>query len=176
MRSGRPTPPAGPESAGSETHPEVQVSRGHLDGRGKRFAVVVSRFNEDITRKLESGAVEALLAHGVAPIDLEVIHVPGAWELPVACARLIDEGGIDGVVALGCVIRGETPHFEYVAGEAARGLAALQSDSRVPVAFGVLTTENVEQALARSGSGPDNKGWEAALSALEMATLFDDLR
>ena len=176
MRSGRPTPTSAREEAEAKHHPEVREARGHLDGSGKRFAVVVSRFNSDITTRLASGAVEALLAHGLAPRDVELVHVPGAWELPAACGRLIERGGVDGVVALGCVIRGETPHFEYVAGEAARGLATLQREAKVPVAFGVLTTENVEQALARSGTGPDNKGWEAALSALEMATLFDSLR
>jgi 6,7-dimethyl-8-ribityllumazine synthase len=137
---------------------------------------VVSRFNSDITTRLASGALEALLEHGLSAGDVELIHVPGAWELPAACARVIERGRVDGVVALGCVIRGETPHFEYVAGEAARGLAMLQREAKVPVAFGVLTTENMEQALARSGDGEDNKGREAALSALEMVNLFDDLR
>jgi 6,7-dimethyl-8-ribityllumazine synthase len=154
----------------------VREIEGHLDGSGKRFAIVVSRFHSDITAELESGAVEALLTHGLEPSDLEVIHVPGAWELPVACARVIERGGVDAVVALGCVIRGETPHFEYVAGEAARGLATLQREAKVPIAFGVLTTENVDQARGRAGPGPDNKGWEAALSALEMANLFGGLR
>lgn len=176
MRSGRPTPPREREAAAPKSHPGVRERQGDLDGKGKRFAVVVSRFNSDITARLASGALEALVGHGLAPSDVELIHVPGAWELPAACARVIERGGIDGVVALGCVIRGETPHFEYVAGEAARGLATLQREAKVPLAFGVLTTENVEQALARSGTGPDNKGWEAALSALEMVNLFHDLR
>jgi 6,7-dimethyl-8-ribityllumazine synthase len=153
----------------------VRRWQGGLEGGGKRFAVVVARFNSDITARLASGAVDALLAHGVAAGDIEMIHVPGAWELPAACARVIERGDVDGVVALGCVIRGETAHFEYVAGESARGLATVQRESNVPVAFGVLTTENVEQALARSEKGPENKGSEAALAALEMANLFDDL-
>lgn len=148
---------------------------GMVDGSGRRFAVVVSRFNDHITDRLARGAVEALTRHGVAAEDVTVVRVPGAWELPQACARLIEGSGVHGVVALGCVIRGETPHFEYVAGEAARGLGELARSASVPIAFGVLTTEDLEQALARSEDGPGNKGWEAALAALEMASLFDVL-
>lgn len=145
---------------------------GSLDGKGLRFALVVSRFNEVVTDGLLEGAVGALTENGVARDDLTVVRVPGAWELPGTCARLLEGDGVDGVVALGCVIRGETPHFEFVAGEAARGLAALALDTPVPVVFGVLTTDDLEQALRRAGDGDENKGREAALSALEMATLY----
>lgn len=146
--------------------------QGSLEGRGLRFVVVASRYNEAVTDSLLEGAVEALAEHGVEPGDLAVVRVPGAWELPGAVARILARGDLDGIVALGCVIRGETPHFEFVAGEAARGLGALAREGPVPVAFGVLTTDDLEQALRRAGEGDDNKGREAALSALEMANLY----
>ncbi len=154
--------------------------QGGRDGAGRRFAVVVSRFNEGVTSLLEEGAVGAFVAHGVDPDDVEVIRVPGAFELPGVAARLLERGRVDGIVALGCVIRGETPHFDYVAGEAARGLAELGIRWSVPVVFGVLTTETLEQAMvragARSGEPEANKGWESALVALEMANLYGELR
>ena len=145
-------------------------------GEGKRFLVVVSRFNELVTERLLEGAVGCLREHGVAEDAVDVLRVPGAWELPGAAAAALRRGGVDGVVALGCVIRGETPHFDYVAGEAARGLQELAVREIVPVAFGVLTTDTREQALARAGGDRGNKGWEAALTALEMSDLYDKLR
>lgn len=147
--------------------------QGALEGRGRRFAVLVSRFNELITDKLLTGARACLLQHGVAEAALDVVWVPGAWELPGAALHAAHSGRYAGLVAVGCVIRGETPHFDYVAGEAARGLAAVTLETGVPIGFGVLTTDTVEQALARSGGNKGNKGWEAALSALEMADLFE---
>lgn len=153
----------------------MREAKGSLEGRGLRFALVVSRFNEMVTEELLSGAVEALAEHGVARDDLTVVRVPGAWELPGACARVLEAEEVDGVVALGCVIRGETPHFRFVAGEAARGLGTLALDAPVPVVFGVLTTDDLEQAMRRAGEGSENKGREAALSALEMANLYRDL-
>lgn len=154
--------------------------QGNLDGAGRRVAVLVSRFNADVTGLLEEGAVAALREHGVAVSDIEVIRVPGAWELPGVAARLVDRGYVDAIVALGCVIRGETPHFDYVAGEAARGLGALGLRCSVPVIFGVLTTETLEQAMVRAGARSDdpraNKGWEAAEVALEMSSLYRGLR
>jgi 6,7-dimethyl-8-ribityllumazine synthase len=151
-----------------------------LDGAGKRFAILVSRFNENVTGLLEQGAVGALRTHGVENEDIEVIRVPGAFELPGVAARVLERGRVDGVVALGCVIRGETPHFDYVAGEAARGLAELSRSSRVPVVFGVLTTDTLEQAMVRAGARSedpaDNKGWEGALVALELSNLYRELR
>ncbi len=148
---------------------------GSLDGSGHRFALVVARFNHLVTDQLVAGAVDALVRHGVARDDLEVIRVPGAWELPSACGRVLARGGVDGIVALGCVIRGATPHFEYVAGEAAKGLGVLARDASIPVIFGVLTTDTLEQAFERAGTKSGNKGWEAALSALEMVNLFQEL-
>ncbi len=145
-----------------------------LDGAGLRVALLVSRFNEEITGALLEGASEALRMHGVEGLD--VLRVPGAWELPQTARRVVEAGRHDAVVALGCVIRGETPHFEYVAGEAARGLGQVALESPVPVTFGVLTTDDVEQARARSGPGAANKGWEAALTALEMVELYREIR
>lgn len=153
----------------------IREYRGSLDGAGRRFALIVSRFNEVVTEELLEGAVEALLSHGVAVSDIEIVRVPGAWELPGAASRAARRGGLDGIIALGCVIRGETPHFDFVAGEAARGLAALSRDFHLPISFGVLTTETLEQALVRSGNGGPNRGADAALSALEMANLYREL-
>jgi len=149
--------------------------QGALEGKDRRFAILVSRFNELITDKLLTGARACLLQHGVAETALDVIWVPGAWELPGAALHAAHSGRYAGLVAVGCVIRGETPHFDYVAGEAARGLAGVTVETGVPIGFGVLTTDTVEQALARSGGNKGNKGWEAALSALEMADLFNML-
>jgi 6,7-dimethyl-8-ribityllumazine synthase len=144
---------------------------GRLNGAGRRFAVLVSRFNELVTERLLDGARACLLQHGVSDSAIDVVWVPGAWELPLVARRLATTERYAAIVALGCVIRGETPHFEYVAGAAARGLAAVALESGSPVVFGVLTTETAEQALARAGGKSGNKGWEAALSALEMADL-----
>jgi 6,7-dimethyl-8-ribityllumazine synthase len=145
---------------------------GKPDGTGKRVAIVASRFNEPITAKLFDGAIEALAKHGVAAERVDTAWVPGAWELPAAACRLLDTGAYDAIVAVGAVIRGETPHFDYVAGECARGLAQAQADYGTPIGFGVLTTDTVEQAEARAGGDHGNKGWDAALAALEMADLF----
>lgn len=148
---------------------------GSPTGAGRRFVVVVSRFNEPITSKLLDGAVEALKRHGVADDDIDVTWVPGAWELPLAARQLIASGRYDGLVAVGAVIRGETPHFDYVAGEASRGLAQVSLDSGCPIGFGVLTCDNMEQAAARAGGAHGNKGWDAAMAALEMADLVGKL-
>jgi 6,7-dimethyl-8-ribityllumazine synthase len=148
----------------------AQVVQGALTGRGRRFAIVASRFNQPITARLTAGARDCLREHGVRAEDITEASVPGAWELPLA-ARWLARDGCAGVIALGCVIRGDTPHFEYVAGAAATGLARVSLDTGVPVGFGVLTTEDTEQALARAGGREGNKGWEAALAVLEMADL-----
>lgn len=144
-------------------------------GEGRRIAVVASRFNEEITSKLMNGAVECLIKHGVALEDVDIVTVPGAWELPAAVQVLLVSERYDAIVAVGAVIRGETPHFDYVAGEASRGLADLQREYGVPVGFGLLTTDTDAQAEARSGGAHGNKGWDAALAALEMADLFTRL-
>ena len=145
---------------------------GDLNGEGKRFAIVVTRFNSLVTEQLVTGATDCLLRHGVKDVDIDLFRVPGAWELPSAVSRVAAMAKYDGVVALGCVIRGGTPHFEYVAGEATRGLGAVAREASIPVSLGVLTTDTVDQALERAGTKAGNKGWDAALSVLEMAGLF----
>ena len=145
---------------------------GEPKGTGRRFAVAGSRFNESVTTKLVEGALDCLMKHGAKLDDVDVVWVPGAWELPSVVERLLAIDRYDAVVAVGAVIRGETPHFDYVAGEASRGLAELQREFNVPVGFGLLTTDTEEQALARAGGEHGNKGWDAALAALEMVDLF----
>ncbi|HZO18972.1 MAG TPA: 6,7-dimethyl-8-ribityllumazine synthase [Gemmatimonadaceae bacterium] len=144
-------------------------------GSGRRIAVLASRFNESVTRKLADGAIDALVRHGLTSENIDVIWVPGAWELPAAARRLLSSERYDALVAVGAVIRGETPHFDYVAGEAARGLAQASADFDIPIGFGLLTTDTTAQAEARAGGDHGNKGWDAALAALEMADLFDRL-
>ncbi|HEY8175421.1 MAG TPA: 6,7-dimethyl-8-ribityllumazine synthase [Gemmatimonadaceae bacterium] len=141
----------------------------------RRFAVIASRFNEAITTKLLAGALDALKRHGAAPDDIDVVWVPGAWELPMVARRLLATDRYDALVAVGAVVRGETPHFEYVAGEAARGLAQASAEYDRPIGFGVLTCDTMEQAEARAGGSHGNKGWDAALVALEMADLLERL-
>jgi 6,7-dimethyl-8-ribityllumazine synthase len=150
----------------------VAEYEGRVEGAGRRFVLLVSRFNELITHRLLEGANACLLQHGVQDHEVDVVRVPGAFELPAAAAALCRTGRYHGIVALGCVIRGETPHFDYVAGEAARGLRELASSRGIAIGFGVLTTDDAEQAEARAGGNHGNKGWEAALTTLEMADLL----
>jgi 6,7-dimethyl-8-ribityllumazine synthase len=144
-------------------------------GHGRRIAVVASRFNESIVQRLVDGALDALTRHGTAFDDIDVVWVPGAWELPAAARVLLASERYDALVAVGAVIRGDTPHFDYVAGESSRGLARASADFDVPIGFGLLTCDDVAQAEARAGGEHGNKGWDAALAALEMADLFDQL-
>ncbi len=144
-------------------------------GRGMRIAVVVSRYNDFVTDRLRSGALEALRACGVAAEDIAVLDVPGSFEIPMAARRAAETERFDAIVCLGCLIRGETAHFEYIASAASHGLMAASAATRVPMTFGILTTDSAEQALARAGSGETNKGWEAATAAVEMAALFKRL-
>jgi 6,7-dimethyl-8-ribityllumazine synthase len=155
---------------------EIEEIVGGLDGTGKRFAVVVSRFNSRIADRLLAGAVDCLVRHGVERDGLRVVRVPGAWEIPGALDELARAGEVDGLVALGVVIRGETPHFDYVAGGAARGIARVGREHRLPVGFGLLTCDSSEQAEERAGGKAGNKGWEAAIAALETADLYARLR
>jgi 6,7-dimethyl-8-ribityllumazine synthase len=148
---------------------------GTPSGDGRRFAVVASRFNQGIVERLVDGALDALVRHGTAADDVDVVWVPGAWELPLAARRLLATDRYAALVAVGAVIRGDTPHFDYVAGEASRGLAAASVEFDTPIGFGVLTCDNDAQAEARAGGEHGNKGWDAALAALEMADLFDRL-
>jgi 6,7-dimethyl-8-ribityllumazine synthase len=149
---------------------------GQLRVDGQRFAIIVSRFNEFITSKLLSGAVDALVRHGCKEDDITVVHVPGAFELPFMAKKVAVNGSIDGVLCLGCVIRGQTPHFEYIASEATKGIAQVGLDTGVPVAFGVITADTLEQAVERAGSKAGNKGADAAMSAIEMANLAAQLK
>jgi 6,7-dimethyl-8-ribityllumazine synthase len=144
-------------------------------GAGRKVAVAVSRFNEEVTQKLVDGAMDALTRHRVALDDVDVVWVPGAWELGVAVRRLLSIDRYDAVIALGAVIRGETPHFDYVAGECARSLQQASAEFETPVALGVLTCDTVDQAQARAGGDHGNKGWDAAMAALEMIDLLDRL-
>jgi len=144
-------------------------------GSGRRVVVIASRFNEQITRKLVDGAMETLVARGVAYDHIDLIWVPGAWELPLAARAAAGTDRYDAIVAVGAVIRGETAHFDYIAGEASRGLAEVGREFEVPVSFGVLTCDTDEQAEARAGGAHGNKGTDAALAALEMADLLDRL-
>lgn len=148
---------------------------GSPNGAGRRIAVVASRFNEDVVKKLVDGALDALVKHGVVYDDIDVVWVPGAWELPLAARWLLSTERYDGIVAVGAVIRGETAHFEYISGEASRGLATVSADTETPVGFGVLTCETDEQAEARAGGAHGNKGWDAALVTLEMIDLQNRL-
>ena len=148
---------------------------GTPQGAGRKVAVVVSRFNEEVTQKLVDGALDALTRHRVSLDDIDVVWVPGAWELGVAARRLLSMDRYDAVIALGAVIRGETPHFDYVAGECARSLQQASAEFETPVALGVLTCDTAEQALARAGGDHGNKGWDAAMAALETIDLLDRL-
>lgn len=150
----------------------MRVIEGPLDGSALRVAVVVSRFNEMITEKLLQGATATALEHGVLEECIDVVWVPGAYELPMAARRLAATGRYDAIACTGAVIRGQTPHFDFVAGEAARGIMDVTRDYPIPVTFGVITSDNVEQAQARAGGAVGNKGREAMLAAIEMATLF----
>jgi 6,7-dimethyl-8-ribityllumazine synthase len=149
-----------------------RVVEGQMNATGLRFALVVSRFNHFITGRLEEGALDALARHGADPAAVDVFRVPGAFEMPLAAKKVASSGKYDAVIALGCVVRGSTPHFDYVAGEAAKGLAMASLETGVPVSFGVLTTDNLEQAIERAGTKAGNKGWDAAMSAIEMANLL----
>ncbi len=151
---------------------QQNIKRGPLNGEGATFAIVVSRWNDILTSKLADGAVEALMSHGVADDAVDIFHVPGAFELPLTSQKLAETGKYDAIIALGVVIRGETPHFDYVAGEAARGITSVALKTGIPVMFGVITANTLEQAVNRSGEKDGNKGYEAALSAIEMVSLF----
>lgn len=157
----------------------MRTVEGKLEGAGRRFALIVSRFNAFITERLLEGALDCLRRHGVAEEDITVIRVPGAWEIPLTAKMLVSQPTVarpyDAVICLGAVIRGSTPHFDYVAAEVSKGVAQVGLESGVPVLFGVLTTDTLEQAVERAGSKAGNKGYAAAEAALEMVNLFREL-
>ena len=153
-----------------------KVFEGHLSAKGLKFAVVVSRFNDFISEKLLAGALDTLLRSGAADDDVDIVRVPGAFEMPVVAKTLAGKKTYDAIICLGCVLRGATPHFEYVASEAAKGIARVSLDYECPVSFGVITADTLEQAVERAGTKSGNKGRDAALGAIEMANLLKSVR
>lgn len=150
----------------------VNVLEGHFSAQGVKFCLVASRFNSFIVEQLEAGAIDALIRHGADRVDIDLVRAPGAFELPMVVQRIAASKKYDAIVALGAVIRGGTPHFEYVAGECVKGIATVSLKYDIPVSFGVLTVDTIEQAIERAGTKAGNKGAEAALSAIEMVSLF----
>jgi 6,7-dimethyl-8-ribityllumazine synthase len=149
----------------------MKIIEGELQAKGLRFGIVISRFNEFITSKLLDGAKDALLRHGAKEEDIEVVKVPGAFEIPMVAKKMALKGTYHAVLCLGTVIRGATPHFDYIAAEVSKGIAAASMDTGIPIAFGVITCDTIEQAVERAGSKSGNKGWDAAITAIEMAQL-----
>jgi 6,7-dimethyl-8-ribityllumazine synthase len=153
----------------------MKTFEGELQAKGLKFAIIVSRFNDFIGSKLLDGAVDALTRHGASEQNIEVIKVPGAYEIPLAAKKVASKKKHDAVICLGAIIRGATPHFDYVAAEASKGIAQASLETGIPIAFGVLTTDTIEQAVERAGSKSGNKGWDCAMVAIEMAQLFKKL-
>lgn len=153
-----------------------RIYEGHLVSEGQRYGIVIGRFNEFITTKLLGGTLDALKRHGAKDEEIEVAWVPGAFEIPLAAQKLAESGKYDAVITLGAVIRGSTPHFDYVCAEVSKGVAAITLKTGVPVIFGVLTTDSIEQAIERAGTKAGNKGWDAAVTAIEMANLLKQLQ
>ncbi len=153
-----------------------RLTEGKLNAQGLKFAIVVSRFNDFICEHLLSGALDVLIRNGAADGDIEIFKVPGAFEIPQVAKKAALSKKFDAIICLGAVIRGATPHFEYIAAEVSKGVATIGLEGEVPVTFGVLTTENLEQAIERAGTKSGNKGWDAALSAIEMANLYREMK
>jgi 6,7-dimethyl-8-ribityllumazine synthase len=149
---------------------------GKLNAEGLRFGIVVGRFNSFIGERLLEGALDALIRHGAADADITVARVPGAFEIPLATKKLAETGNFDALICLGAVIRGSTPHFDFVASEVSKGIAHITLDTGIPVAFGVLTTDTIEQAIERAGTKAGNKGFDAAVTAIETASLFKEMK
>jgi len=148
-----------------------RVHEGKLNAQGKRFALVVSRFNDLVTTRLLDGALDCLQRHGAADEDIEVAWVPGAFELPIVAQKMAQTGRFDVVTCLGCIVRSDTPHFDYVAGESSKGIARVGLDTGVPITFGVITADTVDQAVQRAGVKSGNRGWDSGMNAVEMASL-----
>jgi 6,7-dimethyl-8-ribityllumazine synthase len=153
----------------------MKVIEGHIRAEGLTFCIIVSRFNDFITSRLLSGAEDALLRHGADDNNIKVVKVPGSFEIPLIAKKIASKGTFDAVICLGTVIRGATPHFEYVASEVSKGVAAASLETGVPIIFGVLTTDTIEQAIERAGTKSGNKGWDAAITAIEIAQLMKQL-
>ena len=153
-----------------------KLIEGKLNAKGLKFGIVVSRFNDFVCERLLTGALDVLIRNGADEGDIEILKVPGAFEIPQVARKMALSKKYDAVICLGAVIRGATPHFDYIAAEVSKGIAMIGLESEVPVAFGVLTTDNLEQAIERAGSKAGNKGWDAALSAVEMANLYREMK
>lgn len=153
----------------------MKIIEGELQAKGLKFSIVVSRFNDFITTKLLDGAIDALVRHGAREDDIEVVRVPGSFELPLVAKKMASRGVYNAVICLGTVIRGATPHFDYVAAEVSKGIAAASLETGIPIAFGVITADTIEQAVERAGSKAGNKGWDAAVTAIEMAQVLKKL-
>ena len=149
-----------------------KIVEGSLNAKGVRFSIVVSRFNDFINTKLLDGALDALSRHGAEDKNIVIVRVPGSFEIPLMAKKLADSGNYDAIICLGAVIRGATPHFEYISAEVTKGIAKVTLDSGIPISFGILTTDNIEQAIERAGTKSGNKGWDAALAAVEMVNLL----
>ncbi len=153
----------------------MKTYEGELQAKGLKFCIIVSRFNEFITNKLLDGAIDALLRHGAAEQNIDVVKVPGSFEVPLVAKRIAQKKTSDAIICLGTIIRGATPHFDYIASEAAKGIASASMETGVPIAFGIITADTIEQAIERAGTKSGNKGWDAAMVAIEMAQLFKKL-
>jgi 6,7-dimethyl-8-ribityllumazine synthase len=153
----------------------MKIIEGKLQAKDMKFGIVISRFNDFITSRLLEGAVDGLIRHGAVDKDIEVVRVPGSFEIPLAAKKMAASGKYDAVICLGTVIRGATPHFEYVAAEVSKGIAAASLDTGVPIAFGIITSDTIEQAVERAGSKSGNKGWDAAITAIEMAQVIKQI-
>ncbi|MBI5640559.1 MAG: 6,7-dimethyl-8-ribityllumazine synthase [Nitrospirae bacterium] len=153
----------------------MKIIQGELQAKGLKFGIVVSRFNDFITGRLLDGAVDALVRHGAKDEDIDVVKVPGAFEIPLAAKKMAEKGSYQAVICLGTVIRGATPHFDYVAAEVSKGVASVSVETGVPIAFGVITSDTIEQAVERAGTKSGNKGFDAAMTAIEMAQVIKKL-
>jgi len=153
----------------------MKVHKGYLDASGRKFTIVVSRFNEFITQKLLEGALDCLRRHGAGEEDLEVVWVPGAFEIPYVAKKIAESGNCDGIICLGAVIRGATPHFDYVAGEVSKGVARIALETGMPTVYGVITADSIEQAVERAGTKVGNRGFDAALATIELVDLYRKL-
>ena len=151
----------------------AKMLEAHLSAKGKKFAIVVSRFNDFITEKLLSGALDALMRSGAKDSDIEIVKVPGSFEIPLVAKKIAKKKGLGAIICLGAVIRGATPHFDYVSAEVSKGIAQVSLESEMPIIFGVVTTDTIEQAIERAGTKAGNKGWDAAMAAVEMANLLE---
>jgi len=153
----------------------MKIIEGELQAKGLKFGIVVSRFNDFITNKLLDGALDALLRHGAKEEDIDIIKVPGSFEIPVVARRLALKGTYNALICLGTIIRGATPHFEYIAAEVSKGIASVSMETGLPIAYGIITSDTIEQAIERAGTKSGNKGWDAAITAIEMSQLLKKL-